>query len=115
MDTQPPPYRHPRRWRVAGCFRYEIGHSATLATLDTLFPRSFFSSREKSCDSGGGGHGTSLARYARIRARDSQTRVARVAEGVCKVRLKRGEPHCQKQGWRQNHCRLDLKQTFSRY
>ena len=20
---------------------------------------------------------------------------------------KRGEPHCQKQGWRQNHCGLD--------
>ena len=81
MPTVPPPYRHPPAPRVAVCFRYEIGHSATLATLDTLFPRSFFSSREKLC---GGGHGASLARYARIRARDSQTRVARVSRVAVK-------------------------------
>ena len=40
--TLPPPYRHPPAPRMSDCFRYEIGHSATLATLDTLFPRSFF-------------------------------------------------------------------------
>ena len=42
MDTLPPPYRHPGHCRVSGCFSYEIAHSATLATLDTLFSRSFF-------------------------------------------------------------------------
>ena len=42
MDTLPPPYRHPRHWRVSGCFSYEMAHSATLATLATLFQRSFF-------------------------------------------------------------------------
>ena len=65
MDTLPPPYRHPRRWRVAVSFRYESGHSATLATLATLFPRSFFSSREKLC----GGGVASRARATRVYAR----------------------------------------------
>ena len=74
MTTFPPPCRHPwitpHVWsypRVAVCFSYEIPRSATLATLATLFPRSFFSTREISV----GGYGASLARYARVRARGS--------------------------------------------
>ena len=62
--TLPPPYRHPTAPRVSGCFRYEIGHSATLATLATLFPRSFFLSRKSVW-------WWSLARATRVHAREA--------------------------------------------
>ena len=88
MDTLPPPYRHPRRRRVAVSFRYESGHSATLATLATLFPRSFFSSREKLC----GGGVASRSRYARIRARET----LRLGwQGGGRWRVKRGDLRAQ--------------------